>query len=74
MWCSRCLPSEFEWALAQYFGFGVMPCWRGPALFDDAASQAAITKWVAFYKTHRAILSSDLIHLRRADHQGIGKY
>ena len=62
---------EFEWALAQYFGFGVMPCWRGPALFDDAASQAAITKWVSFYKTHRAILSSDLIHLRRADHQGI---
>jgi hypothetical protein len=53
------------------FGFGVMPCWRGPALFDDAASKAAITRWVSFYKTHRAILSSDLIHLRRADHQGI---
>ena len=37
--------SEFEWALAQYFGFGVMPCWRGPALYDDDASKAAITKW-----------------------------
>lgn len=48
-----------------------MPCWRGPALFDDAASKAAVTRWVSFYKTHRAILSSDLIHLRRADHQSI---
>ena len=48
-----------------------MPCWRGPALYDDASSKAAITKWVRFYKTHRDILSSDIIHLRRADHQGI---
>eukprot|EP01044_Picomonas_judraskeda_P025110 COSAG03_NODE_7162_length_956_cov_0.957993_1_plen_252_part_10 len=55
----------------RYFGFGVMPCWRGPALYDDASSKAAITKWVRFYKTHRDILSSDIIHLRRADHQGI---
>ena len=28
-------------------------------------------KWVRFYKKHRDILSSDIIHLRRADHQGI---
>ena len=48
-----------------------MPCWRGPALYDDVASQAAITKWVAFYKTHRDILSSDIVHVRRADHHGI---
>eukprot|EP01046_Picozoa_sp_COSAG06_P095917 COSAG06_NODE_42026_length_385_cov_1.080420_1_plen_39_part_10 len=34
----------------RYFGFGIMPCWRGPALYDDPASKAAITKWVAFYK------------------------
>lgn len=62
---------EFEWALSQYFGYGVMPCWRGPALYDDEQSKAAIMKWVAFYKLHRDILSSDIIHLRRADHQGI---
>eukprot|EP01052_Picozoa_sp_SAG31_P031332 SAG31_NODE_3309_length_4436_cov_37.693106_1_plen_182_part_00 len=62
---------EFEFALAQYFGFGVMPCWRGSALFDDVASKAVIIRWVSFYKKHRAILSSDLVHLRRADNQGI---
>jgi hypothetical protein len=26
-----------------------------------------VAKWVAFYKAHRAILDSDIIHLRRAD-------
>ena len=25
---------------------------------------------MAFYKTHRAIMSSDIIHVRRADHHG----
>ena len=58
----------------RYFGFGIMPCWRGPALYDDPASKAAITKWVAFYKKHRAILTSDIIHLRRADHQVRDRY
>ena len=40
-------------------------------MFDDAASLAAITKWVAFYKQHRAILSSDIIHVRRPDAQSL---
>jgi hypothetical protein len=26
-----------------------------------------VSKWVTFYKKHRAILDSDIIHLRRAD-------
>ena len=29
--------------------------------------RAAVQRWVSFYKTHRAILDSDLIHLRRPD-------
>ena len=28
-------------------------------------------KWVAFYKAHRAILESDIIHVRRADGRDI---
>jgi hypothetical protein len=26
-----------------------------------------VAKWVSFYKTHRAILDSDIIHIRRPD-------
>ena len=46
--------TEYEWALAQYFGFGVLPCWRGPRLYDSPATQRLVAKWVSFYKTHRA--------------------
>ena len=63
--------AEYEWALAQYLGAGVGACYRGRRLFDDAASRAAVTRWVAFYKRHRAILASDLLHLRRPDMQDV---
>jgi len=58
---------EYEWALAQYFGYGVLPCWRGPRLYDDEATRRLVARWVSFYKAHRAILTSDLVHLRRPD-------
>tara|TARA_B110001452_G_C15203019_1_gene417408 strand:+ start:1255 stop:1566 length:312 start_codon:yes stop_codon:yes gene_type:complete len=50
--------TEYEWALAQYFGFGVLPCWRGPRLYDSPATQRLVAKWVSFYKTHRAHVES----------------
>jgi len=62
---------EYEWAMAQYFGFGVMPCWRGPLLYDTPEVEAVVKKWVSFYKEHRMILTSDIIHVRRADNQGV---
>ena len=62
---------EMEWALAMYFGYGVMPCWRGPVLYDDDASAALVKKWVSFYKQHRDILTSDIVHVRRPDTRGI---
>lgn len=62
---------EYEWALAQYLGFGTAACYRGTRLYDTEETKAIVKKWVDFYKKHRQILISDIIHLRRADMQGI---
>ena len=53
--------------LAQNFGSGVQACYRGPRLFDTDATEATVKQWVDFYRRHRAILDSDIIHVRRAD-------
>ena len=53
--------------LAQNLGSGVQACYRGPRLYDTDDTKATVKKWVDFYKQHRAILDSDIIHVRRAD-------
>jgi hypothetical protein len=53
--------------LAQNFGAGVQACYRGPRLFDSEETKEVVKKWVDFYKKYRAILDSDIIHLRRPD-------
>lgn len=58
---------HYESRLANLFGAGVQACYRGPRLYDSEETKAIVKKWVRFYKDHRAILDSDLIHLRRAD-------
>jgi hypothetical protein len=58
---------HYETRLANLFGAGVMACYRGPRLYDTDQTKAVLKRWVDFYKQHRAILDSDLIHLRRAD-------
>jgi len=63
--------TEYEWYLAQNFGCGVQACYRGPRLYDTDAVRAVVAKWVAFYKSYRRILDSDIIHVRRADGRGI---
>lgn len=52
---------------ANLFGAGVQACFRGPRLFDGDKTRDMVRKWVDFYKAHRDILESDIIHLRRAD-------
>jgi len=59
--------AHYETRLANLFGAGVQACYRGPRLYDTEETKAVVQKWVAFYKAHRAILDSDIIHLRRAD-------
>src|SRR5579884_498568 len=62
---------EYEWHLAQNFGSGVMAAYRGPRLYDTEATRAVVKRWVDFYKRYRAILDSDIVHVRRPDGRGI---
>ena len=57
----------YEQHLVQNFTAGVQACYRGPRLYDSDATRAVVQRWVSFYKQHRDILDSDVIHLRRAD-------
>ncbi len=61
----------YEAHLAQNFTSGVQACYRGPRLYDTDATKAVVKKWVDFYKSHRAILDSDVIHVRRPDGRDI---
>ncbi len=61
----------YEAHLANLFGTGVQACFRGPRLYDTDDTKAVVKQWVDFYKTHRAILDSDIIHVRRADGRNI---
>lgn len=58
---------HYEQRLANLFGAGVQACYRGPRLYDTDSTKAVVKKWVGFYKKHRQILDSDIIHLRRPD-------
>ena len=46
---------------------GVQACYRGPRLYDAEDTRALVKRWVDYYKQHRAILESDIIHIRRPD-------
>lgn len=46
-------------------GYGAQACYRGLRLFDSPETLAVVQKWVKWFKTHRAILQSDVIHLGR---------
>ena len=61
---------HYETQLASLFGAGVQACYRGPRLYDTEKTRAVVKKWVDFYKKNRAILDSDLVHLRRANGRG----
>ncbi len=57
--------------LANLFGAGVQAAYRGPRIYDTPETKELVKKWVTFYKQHRSILDSDIIHVRRADGRGI---
>jgi len=61
----------YEAHLAQNFLSGVQACYRGTRLYDSEATKSVVRKWVDFYKEHRTILDSDIIHLRRPDGRDI---
>jgi hypothetical protein len=53
--------------LSQNFASGVQACYRGARLYDSEETKALVKHWVDFYKQHRGILDSDIIHVRRPD-------
>ncbi|HEY6226921.1 MAG TPA: alpha-galactosidase [Verrucomicrobiae bacterium] len=65
---------HYNLTLANNFGAGVQACYRGPRLYDTDETKALVKKWTAFYKKHRAILDSDLIHTRRPDARDVDFY
>eukprot|EP01084_Bolivina_argentea_P123110 218184_1 len=60
---------EYNWALGQYFGYGVMAMMRGKELYDTQQVKNIVIKWTSFYNKHRQVLIGDIIHLRRCDMQ-----
>jgi hypothetical protein len=56
--------------LANLFGAGVQAAYRGPRLYDSPETLELVKRWVTFYKKHRVILDSDIIHVKRADGRG----
>lgn len=59
--------AHYEKMLFSNLALGVQACYRGPRLYDTDRTKAMVKKWVDWYKAHRDILESDLIHGRRAD-------
>jgi hypothetical protein len=53
---------HYERMLAANFAYGAQACWRGPRLYDGDATRAVVSKWVTWFKAHRTILESDVIH------------
>jgi hypothetical protein len=58
---------DYEQLMMQYYGAGVQACYRGPRLYDNDSTKKIVIGVISWYKKYRAILNSDIIHLRRAD-------
>ncbi len=62
---------HYEGMLASNLLLGTQFSCRGPRLYDTENTKRTVKKWTDLYKKHRAILESDLLHLRRADGKDI---
>ncbi len=58
---------HYERMIESNLALGVQACYRGPRLFDTDRTKAMVKAKVDWFKQHRDILESDLIHGRRAD-------
>ncbi len=58
---------HYERMMESNLALGVQACYRGPRLFDTERTKAMVKAKVEWFKAHRDILESDLIHGRRAD-------
>ena len=58
---------HYERMLQSNLALGVQAVYRGARLYDTDRTRALVQRWVGWFKAHRDILESDLIHGRRAD-------
>ena len=56
---------RYERGLVQYLGSGCQLSVRGNRLYDSSETRAMVKGWVDWFREHRAILTSDIIHLGR---------
>ena len=58
---------HYRMMMLSNLALGVQACYRGPRIYDTDETKEMVSDVVAWYKKHRAILESDVIHGRRAD-------
>ena len=58
---------HYRTIMASNLGAGVQAVYRGKRLFDTPETRDMVKGMVDWYKRHRDILESDIIHLRRPD-------
>ena len=58
---------HYERMIQSNLGLGVQAVYRGTRLYDTDATRELVQRNVAWFKEHRDILESDLIHGRRPD-------
>lgn len=59
--------NHYHSMLLNNLALGVQACYRGPRLYDTPETMEVVKDCVSWFKQHREILESDLIHGRRAD-------
>lgn len=59
--------ADYRQHLVNNFAYGAQSCYRGPRLYDSPETKAMVIEWVSWFKKHRELLESDVIHLRRAN-------
>lgn len=62
---------HYEMMLVSNLGLGIQSVLRGPRLYDTGETKTMVKRVVDWYKKYRAILESDIIHIRRADGRDI---
>jgi len=58
---------HYERMMLSNLALGVQACYRGPRLYDTPRVRDMVKGRVAWFKQHRDILESDVLHLKRAD-------
>ncbi len=56
---------RYEVGLFQHLASGCQFTVRGRRLYDTPETKAMVEKWIKWFKQHRAILTSDIIHVAR---------